>query len=166
MPSIILTHTTRYKNRHADGGGYYSLEIQITLDVNYRIKFSHRVPAIRSYPIIPIERYICDIPYIPQHMLDAIRLMHGNSHRRVVFRRAGATRGWNRTLSEHIGAFTMPPRQAADDDMRIGSACSARHMSCVQKLPEGAPGYVSPFANAACRNASMAPLGARPSAMP
>jgi len=76
MPSIILTHTTRYKNRHADGGGYYSLEIQITLDVTYRIKFSHRVPAIRSYPIIPIERYICDIPYIPQHMLDAIRLMH------------------------------------------------------------------------------------------
>lgn len=76
MPSIILTHTTRYKNKRADGGGYYCLEIQITLDTTYRIKFSHFVPAIRRYPIIPIERYICDIPYIPQHILDSIQLMH------------------------------------------------------------------------------------------
>lgn len=76
MPSIILTHKSQYPNRHKDGGGQYRLEIQITFDVTYKIKFSHFVPDIRKYPIIPIDRYICDIVYIPQIMLDAIKLMH------------------------------------------------------------------------------------------
>ena len=72
MSTVILTHTSNYM---VMGRGCSYLQIQVTLDVTYTIKFTYRPIGSRTYDA-PQETYIRDIPYIPNAILEAIKLMH------------------------------------------------------------------------------------------
>ena len=71
MSTVILTH----KSNVMCSRGEVTLEIQVTLDVTYTIKFLFRPIGFRPYDASR-ETYIRDIPYIPNAILEAIKLMH------------------------------------------------------------------------------------------
>ena len=72
MSTVILTHNSKFI---WSGRGTVELQIQVTLDVTYTIKFTYRPIGSRTYDA-PQETYIRDIPYIPFAILEAIKLMH------------------------------------------------------------------------------------------
>jgi hypothetical protein len=74
MSTVILTHNSNFM---AIGRGSANLQIQVTLEVtsSYTIKFTYRPIGGRPYDASQ-EKYIRDIPYIPNAILEAIKLMH------------------------------------------------------------------------------------------
>jgi len=72
MSTVILTHNSNFM---VSGRGGAYLQIQVTLGVTYTIKFTYRPIGSRPYDA-PHEPYIRDIPYIPNAILEAIKLMH------------------------------------------------------------------------------------------
>jgi len=73
MPSIILTHNSSYMIM---GQGAQYLTIEVILDINYTIKFTYKNMIGCYPPYFTKETYIRDIEYIPNVMLEAIKLMH------------------------------------------------------------------------------------------
>jgi hypothetical protein len=72
MSTIILTHSSCCCIM---GQGTAYLQIQVILDVTYTIKFTFRPIGSRPYDA-PQESDIRDIPYIPNAILEAIKLMN------------------------------------------------------------------------------------------
>ena len=73
MSSIILTHNSSYM---ISGRGAQYLTIEVILDINYTIKFTYKNMMGCYPPYFTSETYIRDIQYIPNVMLEAIKLMH------------------------------------------------------------------------------------------
>ena len=73
MSSIILTHNSSYMIM---GQGAQYLTIEVILDINYTIKFTYKNMIGCYPPYFTRETYIRDIQYIPNVMLEAIKLMH------------------------------------------------------------------------------------------
>ena len=73
MSSIILTHNSSYM---IFGRGAQYLTIEVILDINYTIKFTYKNMMGCYPPYFTRETYIRDIQYIPNVMLEAIKLMH------------------------------------------------------------------------------------------
>ena len=73
MSSIILTHNSSYMIM---GEGAHYLTIEVILDINYTIKFTYKNMIGCYPPYFTRETYIRDIQYIPNVMLEAIKLMH------------------------------------------------------------------------------------------
>ena len=73
MSSIILTHNSSYMIM---GQGAHYLTIEVILDINYTIKFTYKNMIGCYPPYFTRETYIRDIQYIPNVMLEAIKLMH------------------------------------------------------------------------------------------
>ena len=73
MSSIILTHNSSYMIM---GEGAHYLIIEVILDINYTIKFTYKNMIGCYPPYFTRETYIRDIQYIPNVMLEAIKLMH------------------------------------------------------------------------------------------
>ena len=73
MSSIILTHNSSYMIM---GEGAHYLTIEVILDINYTIKFTYKNMMGCHLPYFTRETYIRDIQYIPNVMLEAIKLMH------------------------------------------------------------------------------------------
>ena len=73
MSSIILTHNSSYMIM---GQGAQYLTIEVILDINYTIKFTYKNMLGCHPPYFTRETYIRDIQYIPNVMLEAIKLMH------------------------------------------------------------------------------------------
>ena len=73
MSSIILTHNSSYMIM---GEGAHYLTIEVILDINYTIKFTYKNMIGCYPPYFTREIYIRDIQYIPNVMLEAIKLMH------------------------------------------------------------------------------------------
>lgn len=72
MSTVILTHNS---NCCILGRGTATLKIQVILDVTYTIKFTFSPIGSRPYDA-PQESYLRDIPYIPNTILESIKLMH------------------------------------------------------------------------------------------
>ena len=84
MSSIILTHNTKYDLVGYNGVRLPSyLQIRVIFDGTYTIHFQESIPRISDGPCLSHalkDRYIRDIPYFPNSILDAIKLMKFGSH--------------------------------------------------------------------------------------
>lgn len=82
MPSIILIHETRAEIRVNNyPSTYCELMIQVIFDMTYTIWFHEIIPRNNRsgddcITYVEKGRYIRDIPYFPNAVLDAIKLMH------------------------------------------------------------------------------------------
>jgi len=77
MSSVILTHETSTELGDFRLSYPTNLTIQVIFDKTYTIRFHESIPRRHGPSLVCVEkvRYIRDIPYFPNAMIDAIKLM-------------------------------------------------------------------------------------------